>query len=63
MLSQVLFADGKPVVHEEIGPSVTSPALIPTDTLLNIVLFGKDTQQSLKVLSQGIAPPRAPGIA
>jgi general transcription factor 3C polypeptide 6 len=21
MLSQVLFADGKPVVHEEIGPS------------------------------------------
>ena len=30
---------------------VTSPALIPTDALLNIVLFGKDTQHdSLMVL-------------
>ena len=32
---------------------VTSPTLIPTDVLFNIVLFGKDTQQSLKVLSMG----------
>jgi hypothetical protein len=43
--------------------TVTSSALIPTDALLNIVLFGKDIQQSLKVLSQGIAPPRAPSAS
>ena len=33
---------------ENTNVPVTSPALIPTDALLNIVLFGKDTQQSLK---------------
>uniref|UniRef100_A0A2N9GIR4 Uncharacterized protein n=1 Tax=Fagus sylvatica TaxID=28930 RepID=A0A2N9GIR4_FAGSY len=52
-----------PIIQDPYAFFVTSPALIPTDALLNIVLFGKDTQQSLKALSRGIAPPRAPGAS
>jgi hypothetical protein len=52
-----------PVMRDRCGwMDVTFLALIPTDALLNIVLFGKDTQQSFKVLSRGIAPPKEDNI-